>query len=230
MRLDWGDVWAHALAADTAIALRVALDDSAAAVVTAAAKALAELVSAGSAGWGPLHAAAWQLPRVPARCLNRPHPAGAWTTLKTPRELFMVLQVLDRAAYLLLSKQAPGAVVPVLALLVSTASAGADGARAIVQTAGLVRSQRDDSSDHALSRQRQVLRRVNVSLCRCKASWHFWRMLGQQRLHRMPHACRPSRCCARCAMLAVMLQPSSWMLVSVACLQGQSSLSGSCLA
>ncbi len=70
-------MWAHALAADVATALRIALDDSAAAVVTAAARALAELVSVD--GLGPLHAAAWQLPRVPARCLARPHPAGAWT-------------------------------------------------------------------------------------------------------------------------------------------------------
>ena len=77
--LDWADVWAHALAADVTVTLRLALDDSAAAVVTAAAQALAELVGAEDMALGPSHADSPELPCVPARCLQRPHPVGAWS-------------------------------------------------------------------------------------------------------------------------------------------------------
>ena len=47
--------------------------------------------------------------------------------------------MLDRAAYLLTSNKAPAAVEPVLALLASLASAGADAARAMVDMPDLVR-------------------------------------------------------------------------------------------
>lgn len=57
----------------------------------------------------------------------------------------MLVQVLDRAAYLLSSRKAPGVVEPVMALLGNAAGAGADAARAVVQTPGLVRTQHRDS-------------------------------------------------------------------------------------
>lgn len=77
--LDWGDVWAHALAVDVTVTLRLALDDSAAAVVTAAAHALAQLVGAADIALGTFQAASPELPRVPIRYLHRPHPVGAWS-------------------------------------------------------------------------------------------------------------------------------------------------------